>query len=98
MPTATIDQITHTVTDIAATEIGLPTDQLTADTDLRAIEGMDSVKVLRMIAKIERAYDIEMEDEDVFGVSRISEVAAVVERTLRDRDTRDQAGTAGDTW
>ena len=33
-------------------------------TDLRNVPGADSVKMLRMVARIEREYDLELEDED----------------------------------
>ena len=46
-----------------AAELGVPAASLRPDADLRAIEGMDSVKVLRMVARIEQAYDIELDDE-----------------------------------
>ncbi|PPK64914.1 acyl carrier protein [Actinokineospora auranticolor] len=80
--TTSLTEITATVTGIAAAEIGVPAAELAPETDLRGVEGVDSVKVLRMIAKIEREFDIELEDEDVFGVSTVAEVAAVVEKAL----------------
>ncbi|WP_018685819.1 acyl carrier protein [Actinokineospora enzanensis] len=83
--TTSLNDITTTVTAIAAAEIGIPAAELAADTDLRGVEGVDSVKVLRMIAKIEREYDIELEDEDVFGVSSVSDVATVVEKALSEK-------------
>ncbi|HEX3788503.1 MAG TPA: acyl carrier protein [Pseudonocardiaceae bacterium] len=79
-----ITDITRTVADIAAGEIGGGV-QLAADTDLRAVQGVDSVKMLRMIAKIERAFDVELEDEDVFGISTVGGAAALVEQALRER-------------
>lgn len=80
----TMDDIVRTVTDIAAAETGLPASDLTPDADLRGMAGVDSVRVLRMIAKIERAYDVELDDEDVFGMSTIGEVAVVVDKALRE--------------
>ncbi|MFJ4658999.1 acyl carrier protein [Nocardia sp. NPDC088792] len=79
----TIDDILRTVTEIAAAETGLPESVLLPDADLRGMAGVDSVRVLRMIARIERTYDIELEDEDVFGTSTLGEVATVVDKTLR---------------
>ncbi len=79
------DGIVATVTAIAAAELGLPAADLRPDTDLRAIEGMDSVKVLRMIAKIEQAYDIELDDEVVFGLSSIDGTAGAVRQALGER-------------
>ncbi|XVQ06594.1 acyl carrier protein [Spirillospora sp. CA-255316] len=80
----TLDELIQTIGDIAAAETGLPADGLDPDLDLRGVEGVDSVKVLRMIAKIERAYDIELEDEDVFGVATVRDVALVVDKSLRE--------------
>ncbi|GAA4558391.1 acyl carrier protein [Pseudonocardia xishanensis] len=80
--TASLDQITDTVRAVVADVLSVPADQLSVDTDLRDVEGADSIKVLRLIARIEREYDVELEDSDVFGVSTIAEVADVVRRAL----------------
>jgi acyl carrier protein len=40
--------------------------------------------VLRVIAKVERRYGVELEDEEVFGVTCIDEVAQIVERIRAD--------------
>ncbi|MGQ4599399.1 phosphopantetheine-binding protein [Nocardia sp. R6R-6] len=82
--THTADDILRTVTDIAVAETGIPEAELRPDADLRAMAGVDSVRVLRMVAKIERAYDIELEDEHVFGMSTLDDVAAVVGNALRE--------------
>ncbi|MCC3313875.1 acyl carrier protein [Nocardia africana] len=79
----TID-ILHAVTEIAAAETGLPISALAPDADLRGTAGVDSVRVLRIIARIERTYDIELEDEDVFAVSTLAELADVVDKALRE--------------
>jgi acyl carrier protein len=83
--TATLDTIIDTLTDLVANEFGVPRDGLTADVDLSTIEGADSVKVLRVVAKIERTYDIELEDEDVFGFKTIRDVATSVSSTVAAR-------------
>lgn len=77
---ATQQQIISGVTEIVARELGVSAEELDPTTDLRMIEGADSVKVLRMIAKIEREYDVELEDEDVFGVTCVDEIAKIISR------------------
>ncbi len=77
--------IAATVTAIAAAELGVPAAGLRPDADLRAIEGMDSVKVLRMVARIEQAYDIELDDEVVFGLSTIGGTVDAVRDALREQ-------------
>jgi acyl carrier protein len=77
-----VDQIIASLTTIVAEELGVPAASVSPDADLREVEGADSVKVLRVIARVERQYDVELEDEDVFGASAIRDVAEVVERAL----------------
>jgi acyl carrier protein len=79
MTTATLSE---TVTEIVATALGRSPEDLRPDTDLRTVEGADSIKVLRMIAKIEQTYDIELEDDEVFGLNTIGEVVDVVGRAI----------------
>lgn len=74
------------VRSIAAQETGLPPEQLTDDLELRKAEGIDSVKVLRVVARIEREYDVELSDEQVFAFSSISDVADAVQEALRAGD------------
>jgi acyl carrier protein len=84
-PTSTsvsVADITATVTDIVASELGVAPTSIHPDSNLRATEGADSVKVLRTVAKVERKFDVELEDEDVFGASTVAEIANVVHRAL----------------
>ncbi len=76
------EQIVAVVTEIVTGELGLAADSVTPSTDLRSIEGADSVKVLRMISRIERHFDVELEDEDAFGVSSVHDIALVVAKSL----------------
>ena len=83
---ATHADLTRTVTEVVAELLGRPADALRPDTDLRAVEGADSIKVVRIIAKIEQVFDIELEDEDVFGVNTIDQVVTLVGKaTARDQ-------------
>jgi acyl carrier protein len=74
--TGTTTDITTTVTEIVTDALGV--DTVAPDTDLRAVEGADSVKLLRILARIEERYDIELEDADVFGVSTVEGIVAAV--------------------
>ncbi|ADP80663.1 acyl carrier protein [Pseudofrankia inefficax] len=76
------DELITEITGIVAEELGVSTEAVSPDADLRAVEGADSVKVLRVIARIERAHDVELEDEEVFGASTVREVAEVLQRAL----------------
>lgn len=83
-PTST-NEITAAITGIAAAELGVPEANLDPGADLRAIEGIDSVKVLRMITTIEQRYGIELPDEDVFSLTTIAGVASAVRAALAER-------------
>jgi len=74
----TTESITASVVEIVAEVLGVDAGDLRPDTDLRTVEGADSIKVLRIIAKIEQRYDVELDDADVFGVSTVEQVAKVV--------------------
>lgn len=89
-PTSASEIIT-TITGIAAAELGVPAESLAPDADLRAITGIDSVKVLRMIARIERNYDIELSDEDVFSLTTIDGTASAVRAALAEQLVAEQA-------
>lgn len=80
--TPSASEILSTVTGIVARELGTPAETLTPDLDLRTLQGADSMKVLVMISRIERTYDIEIEDEDVFSLASVNDVVRVVLATL----------------
>lgn len=83
--TRTRDEIISTVTALVAAEFGRPAAELTPDLDLSSVEGADSVKVLRSVARIERTYDIELEDDQVFGFKTIDDVADAVAALLAEQ-------------
>ncbi len=73
-----IDDITTTVRDLAAKELGRSPEDLDVEANLRDMEGVDSVKTLRVVATVERRYDVELEDKEIFAISSISDLARLV--------------------
>jgi acyl carrier protein len=73
------DHIAQTICTIITEELELPAGTITATTTLRDIPGVESVKYLRVIAKLERLFDVELEDDVVFGTATVQEVAIAVE-------------------
>ncbi|WP_194894293.1 acyl carrier protein [Catenulispora pinisilvae] len=73
------ESIAETVSGLIRQAVGDVAD----DTDLRMIEGVDSVKVLRVIAAVERTYDIELEDEEVFALKTIDDVVRSVQDAVQ---------------
>jgi acyl carrier protein len=78
IPAADVATIQATVRDVVSEQLGLPPEAITATSDLRKLPGIESLKVLRIIARIERCYDIELDDEVVFGVTTVEELAVAI--------------------
>lgn len=83
-----IDDVVRTVTEVLSREFGLPVQDIGADVDISSLDGADSVKVLRTVAKIERTYDVELDDEQVFGLKTVRDVARLVTEMLAEQERR----------
>ncbi len=64
-------------------ELKLSPDRVTESTNLRELPGVESIKMLRVVAKIERTYDLELDDEVVFRVRTIRELAEAIQGLLK---------------
>lgn len=78
--TSTLDRadVLTTVRGFVAEELALPAGAIGDDVPLKELAGADSVKMLRVVARIERRYDTEFEDEDVFKVRTLNELVDLV--------------------
>lgn len=70
----------------AAKELGIGAGEIAEDTVLKQLPGADSVRLLRVVAQIERIYDVEFEDSDVFAVRTSRELADLVLAQARAED------------
>ncbi|MCZ7415183.1 acyl carrier protein [Streptomyces sp. WMMC897] len=61
-----------------ARELGIDADRIAEDTVLKELPGADSVRLLRVVAQVERVYDVEFEDEDIFAVRTPGELTDLV--------------------
>ncbi|MFJ8473586.1 acyl carrier protein [Kitasatospora sp. NPDC094011] len=84
-----MDETTASVDDAVrsafASELFLPFDQVTADAPLAALAGLDSVTLLRIIVVLETEYWIALDDEQLYGLTTVGDVIALVDETLRAR-------------
>jgi acyl carrier protein len=71
------DALKQALCALISEELKLPAARITPSTDLRAL-GVESIKILRIIAKIERAYDVELDDGLVFRVKTVDELASAI--------------------
>lgn len=79
---ATVEAVTRGVIDLVRAEAG-PVD-LSADSTLQG-GGLDSLKVLSLLFKIERRYDIVLDEEDGDDLNTIGDLAAAVVRRIEER-------------
>jgi acyl carrier protein len=76
--------IRETIVAFICDELRVSPEELSDATDLRELPGAESVKILRVVAKIERAFQIELDDEIVFRVESLGElVQAVASQTAQ---------------
>lgn len=86
-----ISDIKATVKDLICRELKLEPQIMTAQNNLREIPGMESLKILRVILCIEEHYGIELEEEVVFSVNTIEDIAVAV-ASLMNRQSLQVAG------
>jgi len=56
----------------------LPDREIAPNTNLRDLPGVESIKILRIVASIEKAFDVRLDDQIVFRVNTIEELATEV--------------------
>jgi acyl carrier protein len=77
-----INDIKATIRDILCRELKLDPQAIADQTNLREIPGIESLKILRIILRIEEHYDIELEEQVVFSVETIENIAVAVANLL----------------
>jgi acyl carrier protein len=78
----TYEAVLHEIIDLAQAEVG-PVD-LTADSALQG-QGLDSLKLLSLLFKIERRYGIVLEEEDGDDLRTVGDLAALAVRRIQER-------------
>jgi acyl carrier protein len=85
MPTqnaATIQAVTEEIINLVQADVGAV--DITADSALQS-RGLDSLKIMSLIFKIEESYDIFLEDEDADHLLTVGDLAALVVRRVREQ-------------
>ena len=67
------------IIQILSAELGLPAAELTPDVHLRGLAGMDSMKVLSIILKVETKFGIEIPDDATFRLETVGQFTQLVE-------------------
>lgn len=79
---ATAAAVTREIVDLIRAEVGAI--DLTADSTLQGI-GLDSVRVMSLVFKLESRYDIALDAEDADDLRTVGDLANLVERRLQER-------------
>jgi acyl carrier protein len=79
---ATFEAVTEQIISVVEAEVGA--EDLSADSTLQS-GGLDSLKVVSVIFKIEGRYDICLDDEDADDVRTVGDLAAVVVRRIEEQ-------------
>jgi acyl carrier protein len=67
------------IIQIISTELGVPAEELTRDVRLRSLPGMESMKVLTIILKVEKKYGIELPDDATFRLETVGQFLDLVQ-------------------
>jgi acyl carrier protein len=79
---ATIEAVTQEILDLLRAEVGGV--GFTADTILEG-QGLDSLKLMSLLFKIERRYDFVLEEDDADDLNTVGDLAALVVRRIQER-------------
>ncbi|MFC0111226.1 acyl carrier protein [Kibdelosporangium aridum] len=72
------DQVAEIVRGFVAGELNIDEAQLKDDTVLKELPGADSVRLLRIVSKLERHCETEFDDEDIFSSTTLDDLVTLV--------------------
>ena len=75
----TLEAVTQQIIDLVEKDVGAV--DLTADSSLQS-QGLDSLKVMSLVFKIEEHYDIVLDEEDADDLRTVGDLAALVVRRI----------------
>ena len=79
---ATIESVAEEVIELVQDEVGSV--DLTVDSTLQS-QGLDSLRIMSLIFKIEARYDIYFEAEDADDLRTVGDLAAIVVRRIEEQ-------------
>lgn len=79
---ASLEAVTQEIIDLVRAEVGAV--DLTADSTLHS-QGLDSLKVMSLVFKIEARHDIVLEEEDADDLRTVGDLANLVVRRIQER-------------
>lgn len=77
MTTPAPTDLAPTVAAIAAAQLGVE-EPLGPETDLRTLDGVDSLRLLRLVTRVEEHFGVELDDAEVFDAHTVGALADLV--------------------
>lgn len=74
-----MNDISREVYRIISETFGVAPDQLRPELPIRALPNAESIKVLTVILKVEKRFDVEIPDEATFGLETVGEFDELVQ-------------------
>ncbi len=78
-------EVEETIKKIVQSTLKLPEGELSSATNLRDLPGVESIKILRVVANLEKKFEVRLDDQIVFHVSTIQELARAVSKLMQER-------------
>lgn len=82
----THQQVAAVVREVLGRELKIAPEEIADDAVLKELPGADSVRLVRVVSRLERQWDREFDDERVFGLSRFDELVSLARSCLADRN------------
>jgi acyl carrier protein len=80
--TSTRSEIVDIARDQLAAELKIEASDIVDDTVLRELPGADSIHLLRVVSRLEREWDTEFDDEDIFTSNTFADLVDMVSSYL----------------
>jgi len=74
------EQIAAVTAECLATALKIPVAQISETDVLKELPGADSMKLLVVVSKLERHWDVEFDDQAIFAARTVNELIALVEQ------------------
>jgi acyl carrier protein len=82
----TREQVAAVVREFLGQELKIEPSDITDDAILKELPGADSVRLVRVVSRLERHWDKEFEDEQVFDLRKFDELVTLTLSHLTDGD------------
>ncbi|GAA2529931.1 acyl carrier protein [Winogradskya humida] len=82
----TVDAVADVVRGYLAQEMKVEPATIADDEVLKNIPGVDSVHLLRVVSRLERHWDVEFDDEQIFASVTLTDLVTLVTSYVRAKD------------